>query len=282
MSADDAVPVPEPVPKVAPAQGDAAQGDAKPAPPHKARDRGARKLPAKPVAPTRPARIFYELARRLLFGISRALWRFTVEGTELVPDRGGFIVAPVHRSNIDTILMSGVTKRRLCFLAKAGLWKFRAFGWLVSSLGGFPVRRGAADREALRVSVEVLEQGQPLVVFPEGGRRSGPEVAELFEGAAYLSLRTGVPIVPVGIGGSEGALPVGARLPSRVKVHMVIGAPLFPPGSAPGAGAARPARVRRHEIDALSQRLHDQLQVLFDQALEVSGVESRQRPGWRK
>ncbi|MGH9071339.1 MAG: lysophospholipid acyltransferase family protein, partial [Acidimicrobiales bacterium] len=195
-----------------------------------------RKLPTGPAPPTRAARAFYEVARRAFLLICRLEWKVTIEGTELVPSSGAFIVAPVHRSNIDTILMSAVTKRRLCYLAKDSLWKTRPLGWLISSLGGFPVRRGAADREALRVSVEILEGGQPLVVFPEGTRRSGLVVADLFEGAAYLSLRTGAPIVPVGIGGSEGALPKGAKLPSRVKVHMIVGTPLVPP-----AGAAAPA-----------------------------------------
>jgi 1-acyl-sn-glycerol-3-phosphate acyltransferase len=234
--------------------------------------KGARRLPAKPVPPTRAARAYYEVARRVLLLICRAEWRVSIEGTELVPRGGAFIVAPVHRSNIDTILMSAVTKRRLCYLAKDGLWRFRPFGWLISSLGGFPVRRGAADREALRVSVEVLESGQPLVVFPEGTRRSGPVVAELFEGAAYLSLRTGAPIVPVGIGGSEGALPKGSKVPKRVKVHMIVGVPLVPPAPAAGSPERR-SRVRRHEIEVLTATLRTELQRLFDRAQAIAAGE---------
>jgi 1-acyl-sn-glycerol-3-phosphate acyltransferase len=220
------------------------------------------------VPPSLPARWFYALARVVLYALARVVWQVTIEGRERVPKKGAFIVAPVHRSNIDTVLMAAVTKRRLCYLAKDSLWRWRPLGWLFSALGGFPVRRGMADREALRRSIQILENGQPLVVFPEGTRRSGPLVQELFEGAAYLSLRTGAPIVPVGIGGSEGALPRGAKLPSPVKVHMVVGKPIVPPG--PGGHGGR---VHRHEVKELTEELRHRLQALFDRAQALS------RPG---
>ncbi|MGH9062383.1 MAG: lysophospholipid acyltransferase family protein [Acidimicrobiales bacterium] len=217
------------------------------------------------VPPTRSARAFYALARVVLYAVSRALWRVTIEGTERVPRTGPFIVSPVHRSNIDTILMSAVTRRRLAYLAKDSLWRHRSLGWLFSALGGFPVRRGSADREALRRCVGILQGGQSLVVFPEGARRLGPVVEDLFEGAAYLSLRTGAPIVPVGIGGSEGAMPKGSVLPRRVKVHMVVGDPLVP------VTAGQPGtRVHRPQIQELTEVLRAELQSLFDRAQRVA------------
>lgn len=229
------------------------------------------KAPPRLVPPTRAARWFYALARALLMALAKVLWSATVEGTELVPKTGPFIVAPVHRSNIDTILMGFVTRRRLCYLAKDSLWRSRPLGWLVSALGGFPVNRGIADREALRRCIEVLDSGQPLVVFPEGTRRSGPVVEDLFEGASYLALRTGAPIVPVGIGGSEGALPKGSRLPSRVKVHLIVGQPIVIPSpsrppTSTSSGTRPQLRAHRQEIKALTIRLHADLQALFDRA----------------
>lgn len=216
------------------------------------------------VAPTRAARWFYAVARLVVIALSKALWRVTIEGTDRVPAKGAFIVSPVHRSNIDTILMGFVSRRRLCYLAKDSLWSPRPLGWLVNALGGFPVRRGAADREALSRCVDVLRSGQSLVLFPEGTRQSGPRVAHLFEGAAYLALRTGAPIVPVGIGGSEGALPKGSKRPRRVKVHMIVGAPIRP-----GTGGGR--RVHRSDVAALTSRLQDDLQRLFDEAQSRAG-----------
>lgn len=202
--------------------------------------------------------LFYRVVRNLLVAFCRLYWRLTIEGKEHVPD-GPFILAPVHRSNIDTPVVCGVTKRRLRYLGKETVWKYRLPGWILDALGGFPVHRGHADRQALRRCVEVLEGGEPLVLFPEGTRQSGPQVQPLFEGAAYLATRTGVPIVPVGIGGSERAMPKGSKLLRPVKVHAVVGRPI----QAEGAGRAR---ASRREVHALTERLHKELQALFDEA----------------
>ena len=102
-------------------------------------------------------------------------------------------------------------------MGKDTLWRNRAFGWLLSALGGFPVTRGTADREALRRCIEVLGMGEVLVLYPEGERKDGPIVQPLFDGAAYVAAKAGVPIVPVGIGGSDRVMPRGARFVSRAR-----------------------------------------------------------------
>src|SRR5206468_9029798 len=132
------------------------------------------------------------------------------------------------RSFIAFGLVAGMTRRRLRYMGKDSLWKYKVPGRLWTALGAFPVRRGAADREALRRCIEVIEGGEPLVLFPEGTCRSGPIVEELFEGTSYVAARTGVPIVPVGIGGSEKALQKGKRMPRPVKVHLIVGPPIEP------------------------------------------------------
>jgi len=168
------------------------------------------------------------------------------------------VLAPVHRSNMDTPYASTATRRRLRYMGKDSLWKTRASGWFLSALGGFPVSRGSADREALRRCAEVLAAGEPLVIFPEGERKSGPVVAPLFEGAAYLASRAGVPVVPMGIGGSERVMPKGARFIRPRKVAVVIGEPMWPESDG--------GRVPRAAIHELTGRLHEELQRLFDQA----------------
>jgi 1-acyl-sn-glycerol-3-phosphate acyltransferase len=128
------------------------------------------------------------------------------------------------------------------------------------------VNRGTADRDALRRCIEVVEGGEPLVIFPEGTRQSGPIVQPLFEGAAYVAARTGVPIVPVGIGGSEGAMPKGSKMIRPVRVHIVVGEPLLPPPPGPSGRAPRSA------VHDLTERLAARLQELFDQAQRVSST----------
>jgi 1-acyl-sn-glycerol-3-phosphate acyltransferase len=103
------------------------------------------------------------------------------------------------------------------------------------------------------------------VLFPEGTRQSGPKVQDLFEGAAFVAARAGVPIIPVGIGGSEWAMPKGKRGIRPVKVAMVVGQPI-PAPERPESG-----RVARRAIAETSARLHAELQDLFDDALTRAG-----------
>ncbi|MDQ4133970.1 MAG: 1-acyl-sn-glycerol-3-phosphate acyltransferase [Actinomycetota bacterium] len=209
--------------------------------------------------------ILYRFVRFLVQAVCRTYWRATFEGLEHVPRTGPFVLAPVHRSFIDFAIVSGVTKRRLRYMGKAELWKFRPFGALLSALGAFPVHRGAADREAFRRSLAVIEGGEPLVLFPEGTRRYGPVVENLHEGASYVAMRAGIPIVPVGIGGSERALQKGKRLPRPTRVHVAVGPPIVPPA----VGERRsPSRRAMRE---LSEQLRVEIQRLFDHAQSVAG-----------
>src|SRR5439155_8422946 len=112
-----------------------------------------------------------------------------------------------------------VTRRRVRFMGKDSLWARRWSAALLSGLGGFPVSRGAFDLEAMKRCLQILRAGEPLVLFPEGERKSGPTVQPLFDGAAYLALRAAVPIVPIGIGGTERVMPKGARFIRPRKVH---------------------------------------------------------------
>jgi 1-acyl-sn-glycerol-3-phosphate acyltransferase len=202
----------------------------------------------------------YAVVQAIVTAFCRLFWRTRIEGTEHLPPTGPYVLAPVHRSNIDTLVVAGVTKRRLRYMGKSSLWKVKPAGRLFSALGAFPVNRGTVDRDALRRCIEVVEGGEPLVIFPEGTRQSGPVVQPLFEGAAYVAARTGVPIVPVGIGGSEGAMPKGSKMIRPVRVHVVVGEPIHPPP--PGANGRAP----RSAVHALTEQLAARLQELFDAA----------------
>lgn len=214
--------------------------------------------------PSRGERWLYGFVRAALVGFARTWLRVEYSGLEQVPTDRPFVLAPVHRSNIDFLLASGCARRRQRFLAKDTLWK-PGFGVLWSALGGIPVARGTADREALRACQAVIESGEPLVIFPEGTRQDGPEVQELFDGPAFVQSRTGVPIVPVGIGGSGRAMPKGARMIRPVKVVVVIGAPLEAPET-------EGAKARRAAIRSQTAELHRRLQPLFDEAQKRAGT----------
>lgn len=208
---------------------------------------------------SRVSRASYTVARSIVCWFMQAFTRMSIDGKDRLPRSGGYVLAPVHRSYVDTPITACVTTRRVRFMGKQEMWKYRPLGWLFSVLGAFPVNRGTADREALKRCIEVLDGGEPLVLFPEGERKDGPTVHPLFDGAAYVAAKAGVPIVPVGIGGSARVMPRHAKLIYPRKVHVVIGEPIV--GQANQSG-----RVPRNEIAAMTERLHAELQRLFDLA----------------
>jgi 1-acyl-sn-glycerol-3-phosphate acyltransferase len=210
-------------------------------------------------------RAFYRFAHAIILTPLKVLLWVRVRGRGKVPRSGAFVVAPSHRSLMDIFLTGYITRRRIRFMAKQELFENRFLAWLFSALGGFPVERGSADRAALRAAQAALEGGEPVAIFPEGTRRHGRDVVDLFDGAAYLATRLGVPIVPVGIGGSEQILASGKVLPRLHKVAIVIGDPIQPPDH--GAG-----RVRRQEVTSVTEKVGLELQSCFDEALALAGV----------
>lgn len=210
------------------------------------------------------SRSFYQAVRFIVVVFCRGWMRMTIEGRENIPSSGAFVLAPVHRSFIDTPIASGCTRRRLRFMGKDSMWKKQPFRWILSALGAFPVTRGSADREAIVRCIQVLQSGEPLVLFPEGERKAGPVVQPLFDGAAYVACKAGAPIVPVGIGGSERVMGKGAKFIWPRKVHVIIGEPLPVPAGIDG-------RMPRTAVKETSERLHGELQRLFDLAQQRVG-----------
>jgi len=210
------------------------------------------------------SRVVYAIARTIVVGATRLLTRTRVIGAGNIPRSGAYVLAPIHRSNFDTPLAAAVTRRRLRFMGKDSLWKYRPIGWVLSAIGGFPVTRGSADREALSRCIAVLRGGEPLVLFPEGERKFGPVVQPLFDGAAYVAVKAGVPVVPVGIGGSEKVMRKGSKMIRPHKCVVIVGAPI--PTREEGDGRAPRSAVRE-----VTDRLYAELQVLFDEARQLAG-----------
>lgn len=207
---------------------------------------------------------FYRLARAVVITFCKIWFRVSYEGTERLPSSGSYVVAPIHRSNVDTFVVGCMTRRRLRFMAKDSLWKFKPLGAFIETVGGFPVNRGTADVEAIKTALKLLET-EPVVLFPEGARQTGPIVQPLFDGAVYVAAKAGVPIVPVGVGGSERCMPKGSKFIYPRKVHVLVGDPISPP---PIVGR----RVDRTELAKTTEELSNSLQALFDAAQIRAGV----------
>lgn len=158
--------------------------------------------------------------RALLLLLLRPLIGLRIEGLDNLPRSGPVLVAGNHLHNADPILVAVASPRPLHYMAKRELFGVPIIGWLLRMAGSFPVNRGRPDRTALRTAEERLARGIALGMFPEGTRSTTRALGPALAGAGMLALRSGAPVVPVAITGTE-------RLPLN-------GAK----GSAPGAGGS--------------------------------------------
>jgi 1-acyl-sn-glycerol-3-phosphate acyltransferase len=209
--------------------------------------------------------VLYRVERAIFVTALWAWFRPRVVGREHIPTSGPAILAPVHRSFADFGFAAFCTERKLFFMTKDEMWNNKWLGKLLLTVGAFPVHRESADREALERAEEVLRRGELLVLFPEGTRREGPAVEGLMEGAAFLSARTGAPVVPIGIGGSDLAMPKGSAVPKPHTIQVVIGPAIPPPPRTEGG------RVSRSAVRAATAALVPRLQAVYDEARERTG-----------
>lgn len=198
------------------------------------------------------------MVRHFIRGVLYRYFRLHHHGSEHLAIQGPLIIAPIHRSNLDAPLIAALSTRRTKSLAKVSLFAKPPVGWLMAALGGFPVERGTADREALDAATALLRAGEAVIVFPEGTRQTGTKLAELFDGATFLSARTGAPVVPVAIAGTEPAMPPGAKFPRRTRVAIVVGPPIPPPVTGGGRLTLRQRRAATAELGDTLQRLLDE------------------------
>lgn len=217
---------------------------------------------------TRAQRLAWMVARAVVVTFAKIWFRYEVHGRENLPEDGAFILSPNHRSNLDTPLLPVIRRDPIRFMGKESLWKAgKPAAWFLDTMGGFPVERESADRAALRLAEDILANDEPLVMFPEGTRQSGPIVEEenMHSGPSFLAGRQQVPIIPIGVAGSEAAMPTGSKFVYPRKITFVIGEPLAPPEP------NDKGRVSRRAVQDHTELLRDRIQELFDEAKSLNG-----------
>jgi 1-acyl-sn-glycerol-3-phosphate acyltransferase len=163
------------------------------------------------------------VVRHVFFGALGGLKAVTPEN---VPLTGPVLIAPVHISTMDPPLIGCACPRQLCFMAKKELFEKKLFAKLITSLGAFPVERGANDSAAIRQAIDILKSGRTLLVFPEGTRGDGVSMGEVKAGIAMLAKRSEAVVVPVGVVGSHKMMPKGQKGIKRARVTVVFGRPM--------------------------------------------------------
>jgi len=212
-------------------------------------------------ADPRRAGFLYLLGRIVIAPLARLVYRPRVEGRRNVPRSGPVIIASNHLSFIDSIAIPVAAPRRVHFLAKSSYFEGRgARGALVRNLmqavGAIPVNRGAgqAALDALEQQRQLLVDGQAVALYPEGTRSTDGRLYKGRTGVAFLALQTGAPVVPVGLIGTDKAMPVGARMPKfGRRVTIRFGEPI----DLSHLGAAGSGRARRQATDTIMSAIHD-------------------------
>jgi 1-acyl-sn-glycerol-3-phosphate acyltransferase len=173
-----------------------------------------------------------------------------VEGLEKIKEDGSYVFVSNHLSYMDTPVALANIPVQFRFLAKRGLFQIPFMGWHLARAGHIPVPRGdarAAVKTMTLAAQIVREQGISLLIFPEGGRSRKGEMRPFMEGAAYIAIRAGVPLVPVGLIGTREVLPYGSGIIRGGTVTMRIGDPM-PTDHATVRDRLHLTEVLRHRI----------------------------------
>jgi 1-acyl-sn-glycerol-3-phosphate acyltransferase len=171
----------------------------------------------------------YRLTSGLWRTILRVLFvrRLRFEGAPGIPMEGPLLVASNHISNWDGLIYGSFFPGTLFAMVKRELLRPAPLAWLLAGCNCFPVDRGSADRRALRISLDLLRRGCRLLVFIEGHRSRGGGMGPAEAGAGFLVRRTGAPVLPVAVWGTEAALRwTGGLLPRRGRITVHYGRPI--------------------------------------------------------
>lgn len=147
--------------------------------------------------------------------------KIEIKGKNNIPTQGPVVLISNHTSNWDPLILGIYLPRKLCFMAKDELFKIFLLGLIFKNLGAIPVKRGAADRNAIRQSIKILGEGRVLAMFPEGTRSKTGEVGDFQPGAVMIAHKGKATVVPVGLKNTRN---IGKGLFTKVTIN--IGEPL--------------------------------------------------------
>ncbi len=169
-------------------------------------------------------RIFYFFVKWFFFICFKLYNRISVKWKGPLPEKNVIVIAN-HCSNLDPAIMGAIFPRRLRYLAKEELFGPLIFGGMIRALGAIPVRTQDSQSAgtALRAFLNLLNDGENVLLFPEGGRSLDGNLQPLEGGAALIAMKSGAPVMPVFIAGTFQAMPPGAKWIKPVKISVLLG-----------------------------------------------------------
>ena len=168
---------------------------------------------------------FFKALCRIWYGI---IFRTQVIGAENIPKSGAFILAANHVSNWDPPFLGTFIEREVCYMGKEELFKNPVMAWICRHLYVFPVKRGAADKTAIKTAVNILRDGKCLGIFPEGTRSKTGKLGKAEAGVSLIAAMTKAPIIPAAIVDTEKIFSRAVKFP---RLAVVYGTPMKFSGS---------------------------------------------------
>lgn len=165
----------------------------------------------------------YAFIHRLAWLLSRWLCGVEVRGKENIPKSGAVIITSNHLSYLDPILIGSAVDAEINYMAKSTLFLVPIIGGFLRYMNAYPVKRGAADRAALKRTLALLKEGKSILIFPEGTRGMGHKLGEAKDGVGFLVYHSEALVIPALIKGSQNAWGRGQWFPRRAKVTISFG-----------------------------------------------------------
>lgn len=173
-------------------------------------------------------RVVYAIIHIILNPFFKILFGFKVTGRENIPLRGAVVIASNHSSFLDPPVLGAAVPRQAYYMAKDDIFSFPIWGAFLRFVNAFPVHREGVDRRAIKMAIEVLKQGNVIILFPEGTRSASNELLPPLPGAGMIAWEGNAVVVPAYIKGTNKALPPEARFIRPHKVEVRFGKPFFP------------------------------------------------------
>lgn len=166
--------------------------------------------------------MFYYVVRAICWLLLKIFWRMEIRGIENLPESGGLIITSNHVSYLDPAVLVASLNRKIYFIAKKEVFKNTFISFLLKNMNAFSVDRDNVDMFAFKKAMNILREEKVLGIFPEGTRSSNGELQELKLGAIKIAMKTGVPILPVGISGTHKIYPRGIKFPILFKHKIIV------------------------------------------------------------
>jgi 1-acyl-sn-glycerol-3-phosphate acyltransferase len=169
---------------------------------------------------------FYHLLCIIARPLLKAFFKFQVFGLENVPNTGGVMLMINHASYLDPIVIGGSVNRNLYYMARSTLFRPWFIERFLTSLNAFPVRLGSPDKSAIKRAIQILNDGDLLLIFPEGTRSIDGTLGKAQDGVGFIAHRTNTAVVPVFVDGTRAAWPRGSTFIKSAKVTVSYGKPI--------------------------------------------------------